>query len=176
MNESGQKKPKEFRVQTELIVASSAIFVSLATLFVYVYQAKIMQSQLHASVWPYLEWGTTNYQKFEIIVQNKGIGPALVKNVQMKIDGKKISGYAELLDSLFGKKRQKYFFITSYLNRRVLAAGEIVKPIQVEDSLFATKIDSALRIHNFELEICYCSIYNDCWKTNGLEVVESDCK
>jgi hypothetical protein len=171
-----EKSANGFRISTEMIVSLSVIFVSIATLFVYVYQARIMQSQLHASVWPYVEWGTTNYKKFEIIVQNKGIGPALVKNLQMKIDGKKISGYAELLDSLFGKKRQKYFFITSYLNRRVLAAGEIVKPIQVEGSLFATKIDSALRKHNFELEICYCSIYNDCWKTNGLEVVESDCK
>ena len=94
----------------------------------------------------------------------------------MKIDGKNISGYPELLDSLFGKKRPRYFYITSYLDKRVLAAGEIVKPIQVEDSVFATKLDSALRKHDFELEICYCSIYGECWKTKGLEVVESDCK
>ena len=72
------KSSNGFRFSTEMVVSLCVIFVSIATLMVYVYQARIMQSQLHASVWPYVEWGTSNYQKFEIIVQNKGIGPALV--------------------------------------------------------------------------------------------------
>jgi hypothetical protein len=58
MDELETPKPKPARFKVELVIALSAIFVSLATLVVYIYQARIMikqaeimQSQQHISVW-----------------------------------------------------------------------------------------------------------------------------
>jgi hypothetical protein len=83
---------KKSRLKPELIIALCATVVSLATLAVYIYQARvmirqaeIMQSQQHISVWPYLETLTTTVVStdkpheayFEI--ENKGIGPANYK-------------------------------------------------------------------------------------------------
>jgi hypothetical protein len=55
MEESPVPKEKR-RINSELIVALSAIFVSIVTLFVYIYQANIMRKQQYASVWPHVIW------------------------------------------------------------------------------------------------------------------------
>jgi hypothetical protein len=46
-------------LREKIIVAFAAILISVMTLFVYIYQARIMQEQQHASVWPYIEWDMT---------------------------------------------------------------------------------------------------------------------
>src|SRR5690606_17168272 len=76
-------------IKTQVAVAFAAIFVSTATLFVYIYQARIMQTQQQVAVWPYVEWlPSWGDHGLYLEVSNKGIGPALVKKVTIKLDGK----------------------------------------------------------------------------------------
>ena len=173
---ASEEKPKKI-LDTGLLVGLCAIFISVATLAVYIYQARIMQSQQHASVWPYVEWGTSNIDRFYLEVYNKGIGPALIKNVTFKIDGKSTNELNELFDMILGHNREKFSIITSYSIGRVMAPGESFKIFDIPNKLHAHKVDSAISAHEMELEICYCSIYNDCWTTKVLgKVVESECQ
>lgn len=167
------------KLKSEMIVAFAAIFVSLATLLVYLYQARIMQNQLHTSVWPYVEWLYSNAEnQFVITVENKGIGPAIVKRVEMKLDGSQVHGNAALFKKLLG--RNNFDFINSTVEGRVILPGEKVEMVHVYDSAAAHAIDSLLlwdnSKHTFELEICYCSVYDDCWKTNGTKAIVSQCE
>lgn len=166
------------RIKSEFVVAFAAIFVSIATLFVYLYQARIMQSQLHTSVWPYVEWLYNNVNdELVISVENKGIGPAIVKNVTMKLDGAEVGSNSALFRKLLGNT--DFSFVNSTVKGRVILPGEKVELVHVFDSMAAHAIDSLLlwdnSKHTFELEICYCSVYDDCWKTNGTKAVASDC-
>ncbi len=56
------------KIDTGLMVGLFAIIISVATLFVYIYQTRLMQAQLHTSVWPHLEWATSNYKSFYLEV------------------------------------------------------------------------------------------------------------
>ena len=76
------------RTFVELLLAAVAFFVSAATLGVYLYQARMMCAQQHASVWPYLEATYSNVDDYRLVVRNKGVGPALVRQVEMTLDGK----------------------------------------------------------------------------------------
>jgi hypothetical protein len=172
---TSEEKPKK-KIDTGLLVGLCAIFISVATLGVYIYQARIMQSQQHTSVWPYVEWGTSNVGGFYLEVFNKGIGPALIKKATFKIDGKEIEEVDQLFDSLLGKGREQFPFQTSYSNGRVMAPSESFKPFYIKEERYARKIDSAFHARKTKLEICFCSIYKDCWTSKGLEVVESVCK
>jgi hypothetical protein len=166
-------KTKTF--SSELIVALAAIFVGVATLFVYIYQARIMQHQQYASVWPYIEWVTysSDTEGFFIQVENKGVGPAIIKSVKMKLNGKQLNDNQELFKAMIGI--DDFDYDQSTVEGRVIAAREIIKPFFIPDSVIANKFNAAWKKNKFSLEICYCSIYGECWTSYGVKVVESKC-
>lgn len=143
-------------------------------MFVYVYQARIMQEQQKASAWPYLEvLPSYGPQGFSLGVTNKGTGPAIVKNVVLKLGEEEF----ESLDSLFKALTDSSFneFGYSTVNRRVIAAGETIQSFFILDEHTGNAIAQALNTRDFKYEVCYCSIYGDCWTCKGLEVSESTC-
>ncbi|MFM9837312.1 MAG: hypothetical protein ACKVOQ_03545 [Cyclobacteriaceae bacterium] len=169
-----EEKPKK-KIDTGLQVGLCAIFISVATLFVYIYQARIMQSQQHASVWPYVESSHSNVDGFYLQVQNKGIGPAIIKDAHIFLDSTEVD-LNGLFDELIGKNRKNMPYQTSYVMGRVMAPSESFKIFNIVDPLYAHKMDSAFEVRNIRFEICFCSIYKECWTSKGLEVVESKCK
>jgi hypothetical protein len=176
MPEETRTSPK---IKTESIVAFAAIFVSIATLLVYLYQARIMQKQQHTSVWPYVEWLYNNDRdQLYITVENKGIGPALVKSVKLELDGKVMGSNSEFFKTLLGNSN--FNFVNSTVQGRVISPGEKVELFHIYDSSKARAVDSLLlwnsSKHEFRLSICYCSVYGDCWTTDGSTNLESECK
>jgi hypothetical protein len=166
------------RIKSGMMVAFSAIFVSIATLFVYLYQARIMQNQLHTSVWPYVEWLYSNgNNQFIITVQNKGIGPAIIRDVTLKLDDAEMGSNSDLFKTLLG--HTNFEFVNSTVAGRVILPGESIEMVHVYDSVAARAIDSLLlwdnSKHKLTFELCYCSVYDDCWKTNGTEAVPGQC-
>lgn len=169
------------KLSTEMIVALAAIVVSIMTLFVYIYQARIMQEQQHTSVWPHVEWATTYYsevsQEFYISVVNKGVGPALVNDTKLYLDDKAYSynEYSEFMKDLLGQgKRDSLWIVYSVADNRVLAPGDEVKIFHVKNWREARipKVD----FNRIRYTLCYCSIYNDCWTTDGTVSKEGNCK
>lgn len=166
------------KIKSEFIVSFSAIFVSVSTLFVYIYQARIMQKQQHTSVLPYVEWLYNNAgNEFWISVENKGIGPAFVKGVTMKLDGEEVESNSALFKKLLGPIR--FNFSNSTVDGRVISPGEKIEMVHVYDTVQGRAIDSLLlwdnSPHKFSLEICYCSVYGDCWTTDGNNSREGKC-
>ena len=162
------------KISLEMTLALLAVLISTLTLFVYIRQANIMQDQQRTSVWPYVEvlpsWGPHGLY---LVAENKGVGPALVKDVIMTLDGKRIGD----LDSVFLLAMDTTFTEYGYstLNGRVLAAGEKIQVFQIDNPEVGDQVRAALMRKKFEYEVCYCSIYEDCWTSRGLEVIVSDC-
>ena len=64
-----------------------ATFVGVLALGVSGYTAYIQRQQVRAQVWPYLEVGYSNVPTLRMTLVNKGAGPAIVKNVIIRVDG-----------------------------------------------------------------------------------------
>jgi hypothetical protein len=156
----------------EWLIALSAVLVSVATMGVYIYQAKIMQGQQLASVWPYIEWYPTfsTNNGVYLSVVNKGVGPARVKETHLFLDGKEIADDRELLRILTNGKSDSLSIFGSAVNYRVLAPGEEIRLFHMTGK----GIDIDKMIESFKrvkYTVCYCSIYDECWTSQGVEVV-----
>lgn len=64
-----------------------AALIGLLALFVSGYTAFVQREQVRAQVWPHLLIGYSDPAR-ELAVLNKGVGPALVKSVEITVDGK----------------------------------------------------------------------------------------
>ena len=154
------------RTRSEYIVAATALVVSLSTLGVYIYQAKVMREQQHISVWPCMEWNITNAGEFHVSAQNKGVGPAIIRKAEMSLDGRPMKNNRELITAVLGPD-WTLGFLNSSLEGRVLIPGEEIMPFRIPDPNEAKAFDAKLRGHTLGLRITYCSVYGDCWVTDG---------
>jgi hypothetical protein len=156
---------KHFR--PDLIVALLAVLIGLCTMFVYIYQARIMSKQIHAATWPYLEIIFSNTgNSFSINVKNKGAGPAIVKNALVRVDDVIYQDTQANLDSIAFLLTGSHDLLNGYtnVNNRVMSPGEVINFIEVTDSTSVKLILQGLRKHSVHFEICFCSVFEECWK------------
>ncbi|WP_091343422.1 hypothetical protein [Alkalimonas amylolytica] len=146
----------------EMIIAGSALMVSLITAFVSIYSAFIDRAYARASVWPRLEF-FYNYiegDNFAYEITNKGTGPALIKYVRLSYEDQPIRSWPEYLTLSTGRTVSH---TQSFIYSRVISAGETVT------ALYTTDFEAAKLLvadNKLKIELCYCSIYNECWLLN----------
>lgn len=159
-----------------LVVAIIALVINIITVGVYVSQTSIMKEQQKAAVWPHLEWRAIYNQDsgFVLRVQNNGVGPALVKNSELRLDGKPIQN----LDSLFIKVlgTRKFPHTRTDIDNRVLAAGSSTNLLKINDLKQSELFFYKLKDHEFKFTICYESIYEEQWTCHGVRSVKGNCK
>ncbi len=162
-------------LRADLVIALMAVIIGLLTMFVYIYQANIMSKQMHAAAWPYLEVSfSSSDNSFLISVQNKGVGPAIIKSAYITADNIRFSENQKKIDSLMEAITGKKHVLTGYTNirSRVLSPGDQIAFAEFKDSTTAAMVMPALAKHKVQLTICYCSIYEECWKLDAGKTVE----
>ncbi len=173
-NETKGKSPG--KIKPELLVALIAVFISFSTLFVYIYQSNLMKEQQKMSVWPYLGFGPSwGYDYLSLRLTNKGIGPAIIKDIKLEIDGVKIDGVEKIMDFVPDTLQTPFTFSSLFVGS-VIMSGEITTFFEVKNPKTVDYILNEIILKNrITLEICYASVYGETWMTNGIKVVESKC-
>ena len=157
--------------------ALTALGISALALAVGAYQTRLMQTQARASVWPYVVIGF-NYadsgerQGFELHVENNGVGPAVVQSTLVKLDGKPVKHWEEVVGAL--KERHEGESAQASLAG---LHGIVIPPSTNRDTDVPAihTTDAALGKALYEarerlsIDICYCSIYDDCWIAHWLQ-------
>jgi len=147
---------KKWYQSPEMIVAFSALFISLVTAFIGIYSAFIDRAYARASVWPRLEiFRSYSDSNFSYGVANRGTGPALIQYAKVQYNLNYIEYWSDIA------KLPNY--TQSHLGNRILPPQNTIKPISYkgEESKAFLDMDKTLQI-----EVCYCSIYDECWVTN----------
>jgi len=168
------------RITPEMIAALSAVLIGVSALFVSIYQASIMREQQRimfeqqrASVWPYLQVGTNHGDEgVEVVVTNQGVGPARIRSVETTLDGAVVKNWGEVFSALLGNPRVPYN--RRSINRRVLPPEASVRILGINRAV-AESIGR--NFNNLDMMLCYCSVYDECWKTKwrgfGVEPVDT---
>jgi hypothetical protein len=144
------------------LAAVIAAFVGLLALLVSGYTAYLQRQQVRAQVWPYLEPGMSSSRR-EISLFNKGVGPAIIRSVQVLVDGKPQRNWPAAFAALgidFG-----HHIPYSTVNGVVIPANDHVTQL-----LFPTSEDFNRYAHEVDrvvLKLCYCSSLGDCWSYDG---------
>lgn len=147
----------------EMIIAGSAMIVSLITAFVSIYSASIDRAYARASVWPRVEISRSynpSRSLFYYAVSNKGTGPAVIKYARLNYEDKTVKNWPDYLQLRSGRAVSH---VQSHIGSIVLSAGGTIKPVELTD----TEVVKLLaETDNLEIELCYCSIYDECWVAN----------
>lgn len=176
-NESEQKDPavarRGNRWDVSAIIAASIGFLAL---LVGGYTAYIQRQQVRAQVWPYLSMGESDYlpgddatagQGFIVshggVIQasNSGVGPALVRSIEVDVNGNPQPDWPHVFRAL-DVSIPGTGYTASSLNGKVMPADARVNMLVV----YGQKAWVDFR-HKFFTEVtvhyCYCSTLHDCW-------------
>jgi hypothetical protein len=146
-----------------------ATFVGVCALCVSGYTAHVQRQQVRAAVWPILEFDNSN-GPIKLTLANKGVGPAIIKHVIVKVDDQPVKNWSEALDKLLGPGEHHYS--ESDLNSRVLSPGETITIFTPEDAEnnpvnFDRSNPVWVKLNKERLrvgaEICYSSTLGECW-------------
>ena len=160
----------------DIVVAISAICISLASLWVALRTDRTQERLLTASVWPvmlyetsdFVEIGTSIRRVVRFTVTNAGIGPMRVEWFDMYYHHKPMESGRAFLKVCCERGSSQSLVVAStsnYMQGRVLAARESVYVIEVSEN---AKNDAGYRAldnerTNVYVRACYCSALNDCW-------------
>ncbi len=103
-----------------------AIIISLAAMFISIYEASIMKSQQTSMVSPYLDLSQQyDNDGFAIEISNKGTGPAIITSVQVDYNGLPVESMDVLMDSLNPNRTFGYDILrNSTIGNQVFMSGE----------------------------------------------------
>ena len=153
-----------------------ATLVGLCALCVSAYTAYVQRQQVRAAVWPILEFDSSN-GPIRFTLANKGVGPAIIKHVILKVDNQPVKNWIEVLDKLMGSEKHRYS--ESDMSGHVLAANEsrtVFTPQDGDGNAITFDKSNPLWIQMNEdrgrisVEICYSSTLGECWilRASGL--------
>jgi hypothetical protein len=143
-----------------MITAIAAGIISLSALSVSLYEAYLMRMESRVAVLPILEtWSFHGSEGFGVNVANKGIGPAMIRSVEVSRDGAAARSWAAVYEGVL--EGDPPAFSLAMITGNVMMPGEIVPAIQVERSEAARQL--WISSESVSMTICYCSIYEECW-------------
>lgn len=176
----------------ELLVAGCVVVISLASLFVALFQGMVMQRTMEASVMPLIQVGHGNFDPetdewiMHIEVANTGLGPAQVHYLAMRWNGQLITDTSRLMadccapEDLPESQRLEYMYelfrtgemalIFDDVQMRFLAPQQTVRFISFDRPDAAAQprghaVWQALdaQRRHIDYEVCYCSVFDACW-------------
>lgn len=144
-------------------------FVGVCALCVSTYTAYVQRQQVRAAVWPIVEFSSGNEPAIHFSVANKGVGPAIIRNVIVKVDNQPVKNWHELLERLAGAGN--YRFSENDVGGHVFAPNELMDVLTVMDDNGKPLGDSSnplwLKLNKerarVSVEICYSSTLGESW-------------
>src|SRR5207302_11326945 len=79
-----------------------ATLVGFCALCVSAYTAHVQPPQVRAAVWPILEFDSSKARDIHCSLANKGVGPATIRNVIVRVDGQPVRNWKEALERILG--------------------------------------------------------------------------
>jgi len=154
-----------------------ATFIALLAVGVAGYTAYMQRQQVRAAVWPILEFDSSNGPDIHFTVANKGVGPAIIQHVIVRVDDQPVKNWNDALDRLVGPGN--HHFSESDITGHVFAPNESVDVFTPRDPDMNTLTDRSHPLWTelnkdrgrVSVEICYSSTLGECWtlRANGLK-------
>lgn len=156
--------PRQRGRDPEFWIAIGALLVSALAMLTSLLQTGIQRNQERAMVWPHVSAGSRySGEGYSFVAENKGLGPALVRSVRLRVDGEPSADWSRVLDRMLGEAHGYGWEVIQVndLADTILAAAESRVMFAIPwDERTRAAFDGKQRI---EAEICYCSFLDECW-------------
>jgi hypothetical protein len=155
---------------TDRIMSVSAIVAAIAAVLVAVYDAQINREYQRISVWPCLAQSNTltTGDPYLRTVTNVGVGPALVRSVQIHVDGVLCRTWGEVIQAMIGKPVPGIVYSTFHAGA-VLLPDKPVTVLKLPPGDEARKFWEEAQGRRLSIRICYSSLFDECWVSDSFE-------
>ncbi len=158
---------QERRLRFDLLIAFFAVLISAAAAGVAAYQTWVINEQFSATVWPYLDLDAT-YEtgRVQLSLRNDGLGPALIRSAELRVDGKSGMTWKDLFTQLPHPRHGRFGgSLSSIGDGSVIRPGDSHTLVDMRGSLPPPPVLAAWEAsHRVELVVCYCSLLQRCWQ------------
>jgi hypothetical protein len=177
---------KSFRVNKSIVISGVAVFISICALVITVIHIQLETSQLKSSVWPRLALKQNSNQEgdsaFSFSIENKGVGPAIIKKQEFGYKGKNYPNFYEVIKAIMPDSIKSLQYVEDiktkvFVQEDVLKAGENHIILKLPENPILTNWISSAQNEIFSdpafiFRITYSDIYGNCWMLDKYLVVE----
>ena len=162
----------------ELTIAVSALVTSLSSIAIAIHHGQIMEKLVQANSIPYLQGGfsdrTPSGEKvMSLDLLNRGVAPAHERSLFLKVGGRYVRSTDEFMTAVFGRGDAKMAEQTldpvwNRVATRFIPGGQNQTIFRVPRSeANAAYWDRMYKDEGrWSVEICYCSVFDDCWRVH----------
>ncbi|MBC2838634.1 hypothetical protein [Robiginitalea sp. SC105] len=162
------KDPQNIIALGVTLISVCALVVSIAQTRVMNRQSELMDIQARASVRPILQMGTNwafdpesgELIVFQIHVNNGGVGPATIDDVQVSLDGKPVRDWEELFSAFNIPDSIPTYKDNRRLSKSIIMAGEEVVILDLSENIELARLIYR-KMNAVRYKITYSSIYGD---------------
>ncbi len=150
------------------ILTGSAGLIAVAALATAVYTAWITREQQRVSVWPYVTQDNAFPGYYERWLTNAGLGPAMVRSFEVRVDGQPAKDWAQVLERLEVVPGWGSVSYSDVGRGSVLMPGQSLKILVVRDTSMRARLRA--NVDRLATIVCYCSLYGECWRQDSREM------
>jgi hypothetical protein len=154
------------KLNTNSLVAGSAIFVSTCALFLSIQEVRIMRTQQKATMYPYVTLGWTyNGDGFGIELKNSGNGLAKVNSYKVFNDSIYFREWFDVIKHYYPEvKNIDYSLVSTDGNVRdqMIAPGETKRLIFLKWTEETRELEKRIT-GKLEVSVCYSSLLDEHW-------------
>jgi hypothetical protein len=151
---------------TNRVISASATIIAIVALATAVYQARLSRDQAKASVWPYLIQGNSGNNGYARIIQNVGLGPAIIRGFEVRVDGAPTSNWHDAAEKLGVKLAWRGSRSVSFSAGLVVPTNALIDLLEFPDTSDVRAFRAAMG-DRLKTWVCYCSLYGDCWESQS---------
>jgi len=159
------------------LIGLPALIASLALAWFAFVQADATQKMQSGGVMPFVTFGTSNISDdgkpdIALSLTNNGVGPAILGPIEIRYNGKPVTSPTDLLNRCCSNgNATRLSFATSPSTGVAVRPGESVRFISLPRTPASEKVWQTFNRERWKLKVrsCYCSIFNDCWITEGMQ-------
>jgi hypothetical protein len=168
-SESPATKGGRKTISRNSVLPICAPLISAVACAASLYQLRMAMSSISAQTWPYVTigWRHTN-DETGIVVDNDGLGPAIIRDVVLTVDGQDQHDAISALRQIISIADAS-IELDALTRGVVIRAGKSLNLFVVRGASWANQLRSAQNRVN--LEICYCSILGQCWSNSLASVI-----
>ncbi len=168
----------------EWTTAISALIISVCSIGIAIYNARIESRLLKANSYPYVVAGVSDGQvdasngaeRISIELLNHGVGPANEQSLKIKLGDQYVTDVKDLIRAAVGTAAADSaveLLVPVYDNEptRFIASRDRGLIFQIDrtaaNARYWDMFDHAMNIKRLTVEFCYCSVFEECWSVKG---------
>lgn len=159
-----------------LLISCIAVVTSVIQTWVFRDQTRIIHDQYAATIWPYLNVNDTTdttgsgaaakVSLISISLTNNGLGPALIRDAELFVDGRPLPQWNDLRD-LVQRAESRAGGKVSHAQMTSIDASTTIRPGDTHE-VFTVALSRGVPmqqflVHDVRMDLCYCSLNGQCW-------------